>query len=309
MPPPSPPPLDCAGCDAGWTTCGVCLRALNPSECPADPNAFANAHCNDPLAIGQLCEYDAGNFCSDGDGSLDNCAGGFDMYIAVDCHAPPPSPPPPSPPPPLDCSGCDAGWTSCGLCLMAVHPNDCPSAQNPPLTDDIQHCNPPMVIGEQCEWDSPNGCQGGDGSLDNCGSGFDIYVVVDCHSPPPSPPPPSPPPPSPEAPPPAPPPMGCDACDIGWTSCGLCLMAASQCPPPDLVNTVDCNSGIGLQVRQPRPAVAALLSHTHLAQTHHPNTRRWDNSVSGMPNTTASAVCGTWTTAVTRAPIAPTTFT
>ena len=63
---------------------------------------------------------------------------------------PPPSPPPPSPPPPsapsppplapppFNCAGCDAGYTTCGLCLVAATPSECPSASGG--DDDANAC-------------------------------------------------------------------------------------------------------------------------------------------------------------------------
>ena len=102
-PPRAPPhtPAACSGesCDAGWSTCGVCLVAVPASECPADPNLGG---CTSSLAVGELCEFDAGNACSDGDQNLDQCSGGYDVYRRVACGAaaPTPSLPPGTPPAP-----------------------------------------------------------------------------------------------------------------------------------------------------------------------------------------------------------------
>ena len=95
--PPPPDTPECASCDAGYTTCGMCLMAIQPSECPSvtgenggDDNVINR---DSGLAVGDLCEYDSGDDCSDGSFDIDPC-GTFDVYRVVECHIPsPPSPP------------------------------------------------------------------------------------------------------------------------------------------------------------------------------------------------------------------------
>ena len=58
-------------CDAGQS-CGLCLVAVGPSECPSNPNI---ANCLS-VGLGELCEGDGE--CGTGNG-LNNC-GGYDVY-------------------------------------------------------------------------------------------------------------------------------------------------------------------------------------------------------------------------------------
>lgn len=66
-------------------SCGICLRAVESSECPSNPNL--NIGCTkDEVRIGQLCEAD-GNECGTRD-SLDNC-NSYDVYMRIPCETNP----------------------------------------------------------------------------------------------------------------------------------------------------------------------------------------------------------------------------
>ena len=125
------------------------------------------------------------------------------------------------------CSSCDAG-EACGICLMLVPANQCPSGRYDQQGNGLSLANDcrGLAVGSMCEADGECGTNN---DANNCPSrwstrgGLDVYIREACVVTQPRPPPP-------------PPIPAClnTHCDAG-SSCGVCLQALSSadpaCPP------------------------------------------------------------------------------
>jgi len=61
---------------------GICLKLIDSSDCPADPNLSAGC-TEDEVDIGELCEAD--NDENGTDSNADNCGNGYDVYMRISC--------------------------------------------------------------------------------------------------------------------------------------------------------------------------------------------------------------------------------
>ena len=239
-PPPSPPPppQDCFACDNGYAG-GVCLQALpaGSSDCPgittvtwsngtvvpSEYDGLSGCSHVETLTKGSLCKRAEwpGEF---GTTNVNNCHGWADIYRWVDCHMPP-SPPPFSP---ASCGICDNGYTG-GKCLVALPKKadgtdhaDCPStiSYNGAASDysKVPGCSSASLVpGQICARKTGDDAATGIGNVNNCNSWTDIFRLVECFAPPPSP---------------APPPTGCaEKINSGYTY-PVCWQKAQngECP-------------------------------------------------------------------------------
>jgi len=175
---PPPPPKDCATCTNGFE-CGICLMAVDSSECSATP--WNLPKCSDQLAAGEMCDnnvhYPVDPLCGTSLG-LDNCIGQggpnnqWDNYKRVECYAPPPSPPtPPAAPAAVDCTVQNTGMYSDPTCewyANATHPDG--------STNHGPSCATSTHFASQCprtcsaaHWACPSDCFG------SCGYYTGIY--------------------------------------------------------------------------------------------------------------------------------------
>jgi len=172
-------------------SCGLCLRLIDSSECPAESNVAALPNCQDTHNVGDRCEADGE--CGT-DRTANNCGAVHDIYERCvnetltqpprgppDGPAPPPLPqhPPALPMPPTTplqpCApsvACAAG-AHCGLCLRLAEASECPSDAKVAL---LPPCDHRLTPGAMCE---AGGECGTDPTANNC-AWRDLYVRETC---------------------------------------------------------------------------------------------------------------------------------
>jgi len=180
-------------------SCGVCLRLIEPGECPSPEAINTLPNCDAVLSVGDRCEADGE--CSTLK-TANNCLGSdgqryHDVYerCAADVMGPPSSPPlpptlpqpptrPPVPPhPPLTplapcVSPCPAG-VGCGVCLSPLA--DAESCPSPEAADALPRCDAFLAPGGLCEADGECGTLQ---TANTCHMTRDVYVREACSPPP-----------------------------------------------------------------------------------------------------------------------------
>jgi hypothetical protein len=102
------PLITCPGnnvsaCDNGGV-CGACFMLVARDDCWLQGNLYQIADCSITTGFGSFCEADTGPHGAGTAGcgttnAVNNCFGGFDVYVRVRCNEPPGPPAPPSLPP------------------------------------------------------------------------------------------------------------------------------------------------------------------------------------------------------------------
>jgi len=95
---------DPVNCDNGGE-CEICLMLIDRADCPS---GYGMSDCVATTEVGSMCESGGGATVDGGilhsdqcgtSGRANNCFGGFDVYVRVNCNKPPSSPAPPISPP------------------------------------------------------------------------------------------------------------------------------------------------------------------------------------------------------------------